>query len=67
MTELLGLRVERVILVSWGVTELSAVTQELHKIMGFQEGWIFLCNRRAVRDGAVVVIGARYDQKVLGS
>lgn len=56
------MRVKRVILVSWGVPELSAATQEMHKIMGFQGGWVFLCDRRAVRDGEIMVIGARCDQ-----
>lgn len=38
MTELLGLRVKRVRLVSGRVPELSAATQEMQKIMGFQGG-----------------------------
>lgn len=44
MTEFLGLRVKRVILVSWVVPVLSAATQEMHKIKEFQGGWIFQCS-----------------------
>lgn len=58
------MRLKRVILESWEFQNCQlelAAGLEMYKIMGFQGGWIFLCNRRAARDGESVVIGAKCD------